>query len=175
MADPSASNGQWIEPVVDRWERPLVRYALGITGDLEQARDVVQETFLRLVREEGRQRAVPVHLAAWLFKVCRHRALDVRKKENRMKSLGEERMSILPSSEAPQSSVVEGRDTAAEIAGLLAALPENQREVLRLRFEHELSYREISDVTGLTVTNVGYLLHTAIKTLRSEMKTGAAG
>jgi RNA polymerase sigma factor (sigma-70 family) len=174
MADPSALNGQWIEPVVDRWERPLVRYALEITGDLEQARDVVQETFLRLVREEGR-RAVPAHLAAWLYKVCRNRALDVRKKENRMKSLGEERMRILPSSEAPQASVAERRDASAEIAGLLAALPENQKEVLRLRFEHELSYREISDVTGLTVTNVGYLLHTAIKTLRSEMKTSAAG
>ena len=53
-ADPEASNGRWIEPVVDRWERPLVRYALAITGNLEQARDVVQETFLRLHREETR-------------------------------------------------------------------------------------------------------------------------
>jgi len=172
-ADPTASNGRWIEPVVDQWERPLVRYALSITGDLEQARDVVQETFLRLHREEGR-RSVPVHLAAWLFKVCRHRALDVRKKENRMKSLGEEQMRVLPSGEASHTSLAERRDTSAEIAGLMAALPESQQEVLRLRFEHEMTYREISDVTGLTVTNVGYLLHTAIKTLRQDINSGAA-
>jgi len=154
-------------------ERPLVRYALTITGNLEQARDVVQETFLRLYREEGRQ-CRPTNVSAWLFKVCRHRALDVRKKENRMKSLGEERMKVLPSGEASQATVAERRDTSEEIAGLMAALPDNQQEVLRLRFEHEMTYREISDVTGLTVTNVGYLLHTAIKSLRQDMNPSAA-
>ncbi len=156
--------------MVDRWERPLVRYALTITGDLEQARDVVQDTFLRLHREKERD-GMPVQLSAWLFKVCRHRALDVRKKENRMKLLGEQRMDAIPSHEPPQAAATDRQDSAAQISQMLGGLPENQQEVLRLRFENELSYREISEVTGLTVTNVGYLLHRAIKTLRQEMNT----
>jgi DNA-directed RNA polymerase specialized sigma24 family protein len=48
-------------------------------------------------------------------------------------------------------------------------LPKNQREVLRLKFQCDLSYKEISAVTQLSVTNVGFLIHTAIKTLRKEL------
>ncbi len=49
----------------------------------------------------------------------------------------------------------------------LEQLPENQREVIRLKFQQELSYKEISEATGLAVGNVGFLLHTGLKRLRS--------
>jgi RNA polymerase sigma-70 factor (ECF subfamily) len=48
-------------------------------------------------------------------------------------------------------------------------LPANQQEVVRLKFQNSLSYKEISAITGLSVTNVGYLLHTAIQTLRGKL------
>ena len=47
------------------------------------------------------------------------------------------------------------------------ALPPNQREVIRLKFQNDLSYREIAEVTQLTETNVGFLLHTGLKKLRA--------
>jgi RNA polymerase sigma-70 factor (ECF subfamily) len=56
-------------------------------------------------------------------------------------------------------------------------LPVNQREVVRLKFQNQLSYEEIAAVTSLSVSNVGFLLHTALKTLRlrmAEMESGAA-
>ena len=49
---------------------------------------------------------------------------------------------------------------------MLARLPENQQEVIRLKFQQGLSYKEISSVTGLSVTNVGFLIHTGLKRLR---------
>ena len=49
----------------------------------------------------------------------------------------------------------------------LEQLPDNQREVIRLKFQQELSYKEISEATGLAVGNVGFLLHTGLKRLRS--------
>ena len=54
---------------------------------------------------------------------------------------------------------------------LVGDLPENQREVLRLKFQCGLKYREISEVTGLSVSNVGFLIHTAISTLRKDLHT----
>ena len=51
---------------------------------------------------------------------------------------------------------------------MLAGLPDNQQEVVRLKFQDGLSYKEIAGVTGLTVSNVGFLIHTAIHTLRRE-------
>jgi len=56
---------------------------------------------------------------------------------------------------------------------MLAALPLNQREVVRLKFQNGLSYQEISRVTSLTVTNVGFLLHTALKTIRHQLQAEA--
>ena len=49
----------------------------------------------------------------------------------------------------------------------LARLSENQREVILLKFEQGLSYEEISEVTGLSSGNVGFLLHTGLKRLRT--------
>jgi RNA polymerase sigma factor (sigma-70 family) len=49
-------------------------------------------------------------------------------------------------------------------------LSPNQQEVLRLRFEEGFSYQEIAQVTGLSVTNVGFLLHAALKAIRLQME-----
>jgi RNA polymerase sigma-70 factor (ECF subfamily) len=163
---PPTDRGQWIARVVQQFEGPLVRYAQRITGDLEQARDVAQETFLRLCRE--RAATLDGHLAQWLFTVCRRRAIDVRKKEIRMQSLSEALADECSSHDAEPNSVLEQQESAAAIYRLIARLPENQQEVVRLKFQNGLSYREISEVTGLTVTNVGYLLHTALCSLRAE-------
>jgi RNA polymerase sigma-70 factor (ECF subfamily) len=63
---------------------------------------------------------------------------------------------------------VEAREAAQEVLERLAALPASQREVLRLKFQEELSYRDISVVTGLTVNHVGVLIHQGLKALRAR-------
>lgn len=166
---------KWAERVraaVDQYAGPLTRYAALITGDLELARDVVQDTFMRLCAEKSGR--VDSHLAQWLFTVCRNRALDVQRKESRMKPLSEVEMSSQASSEPSPAAQAEQREAASEVLGLLAQLPKNQQEVVRLKFQNGLSYQEISKVTNLTVSNVGFLIHTAIKTIRQKLlpKTG---
>ncbi len=51
---------------------------------------------------------------------------------------------------------------------LVKELPKNQHEVVRLRFHHHHSYQEISDITGLSVGNVGFLLNAAMRNLRTK-------
>ncbi|MDA7644894.1 sigma-70 family RNA polymerase sigma factor [bacterium] len=78
MENATIPKSEWLPWVVDRYQGPLIRVAFRITGNLEVAREVVQDTFLRLCRQE--QRLVNGQLASWLFTVCRNRALDVLKK-----------------------------------------------------------------------------------------------
>ena len=52
---------------------------------------------------------------------------------------------------------------------LLADLPRNQQEVVRLKFQDGLSYRDIAEITGFTSSNIGYLLHVALKRLRGAI------
>jgi len=163
----SMEQSRWVESVVERYEGCLLRYASHIAGDLERGRDVVQDTFLRLCRE--RPSDLDGHLAEWLYTVCRNRALDVRRKEKRMQGMTVERSLAQPSREPSQEAVAEQQDAAQHVSELVEGLSENQREVVRLKFQSGLSYKEISRVTELSVSNVGYLIHTAIQKLRQQL------
>jgi RNA polymerase sigma factor (sigma-70 family) len=164
------ADSSWIRSAVTRFEAPLVLYAARLVGDADRARDVVQDTFLRLCRQD--RATVDPHLAEWLFTVCRNRALDVWKKERRMTRLSEDQAHLCPSAEAEPADQAEHRDSAARALDLVEALPPNQREVIRLKFQNGFSYREISRISGHSVTNVGYLIHTGLKTIRSQMTDG---
>jgi len=169
METDESRQAQWIRAAVDRFSGPLTRYAQVIIGDLDQARDVVQETFIRLCAEKPER--VDSHLAQWLFTVCRNRALDIQRKQSRMKPLSQAEMNAQASPDASPAAQAERHETDGEVLGLLARLPKNQQEVVRLKFQNGLSYREISEVTHLSVSNVGFLMHTALKTLRQQMKS----
>jgi RNA polymerase sigma-70 factor (ECF subfamily) len=158
----------WLRSVVARYEGPLVRYAARITGDAERARDVVQDTFLRLCEQDRAE--LDGRLAQWLYTVCRRRALDVRRKEHRMQATIPERLDLTSDSRNGQADAAEQQEQHQAVLALLAGLPENQQEVVRLKFQSGLSYREISGVTGLSVSNVGYLLHVALKTVRQQLQ-----
>jgi RNA polymerase sigma factor (sigma-70 family) len=61
------------------------------------------------------------------------------------------------------------QDLSAKVLELLEALPVNQREVVRLKFQNGFSYQEISRISGHSVSNVGYLIHAGIKSLRVRL------
>ena len=167
-----APDAKALSALLDRYERPLVRYAQSITGDLESARDVVQETFIKLVRGEMRdgqnEEDNARHIEAWLFTVARNRALDHQRKFSRIipMPLPEDR----PCGAPGPAAVLERRESASSLFRLLDALSPNQREVIRLKFQNDLSYREIAEITQLSVTNVGFLLHTGLKKLRAMLR-----
>lgn len=163
-----ADRSEFIRAALERYEAPLVRYALGFTGELESARDAVQDTFLRLCEQSPG--AVEGHLAQWLFTVCRNRILDVRRKDSRMTALTEVELDHRSAPDPSPAEQAATHDGANRVEELLADLPLNQREVVRLKFQQQLSYQEIAAVTSLSVTNVGFLLHTALKTLRGRME-----
>ena len=155
---------QWIVEALDRHEHPLIRYATWVLRDSELAREVVQETFLRLCREDPAK--VSDHLAQWLFTVCRNLAFDTRKREARMTPLQDTDIGF--------DSNLEQREAVGEIFRLVEHLPKNQREVVYLKFQCDLSYKEISEVTKLSVGNVGLLLHTALKAIRKQVLSESA-
>jgi RNA polymerase sigma factor (sigma-70 family) len=162
------NRAEWMRSVLAQYEGPLLRYATRITGDLERSRDVVQDTFLRLCREHPER--LNSHLSEWLFTVCRNRALDVVRKESRTRPLTEVDLSVRQSPEPSPAHSAERRETTGDILRAIDDLPANQQEVIRLKFQSDLSYREISRITKLSVTNVGFLIHTGIKTLRQRVR-----
>jgi len=162
-----ASQLEWMQTVIARYESPLIRYAAKLTGNSDRARDVVQDTFLRLCGEERDK--VEGHVAEWLFTVCRNRAVDVQRKESRMSSLSQSQAAAHESRDNIPSAGLEQREAINQVLRVLDTIPESQQEVIRLKFQNGFSYRQISNVTGLSISNVGFLIHTGLKTIRQRM------
>ena len=156
---------EFVERALAEFEGPLIGYALGIVHDLDRARDVVQDTFIRLYQQDREK--VSRGLKTWLFTVCRNRALDILRKEKRMVELDDEAVVRIPSGDTGPGAAADWDERVAQVMAALERLSENQRQVIRLKFQQGLSYKEISDVTTLSTGNVGFLLHTGLKRLRS--------
>src|SRR6266436_4738751 len=107
------NRAEWMRSVLTQHEGPLLRYATRITGDLERARDVVQDTFLRLCREHPEK--LNSHLTEWLFTVCRNRALDVVRKESRTRPLTDLDLSSRQSVEPSPAHSAERRETTGDV------------------------------------------------------------
>jgi len=160
---------QWIQSAVIEFEGPLVVYAARILGDIDRARDVVQETFLRLCGQERSE--VGPHLLEWLYAVCRNRALDLLRRQ-RTRGCEEMAGEKIECPVARPAKRAEDKELAARILSMMEELPENQRRVLVLKFEEGLSYKQISVKTGLSVSNVGFLIHSGLKALRRGLEVG---
>ena len=78
-------------------------------------------------------------------------------------------MTPLEETDIGVDSNLEQKEAVGEIFRLVENLPKNQREVVYLKFQCDLSYKEISEVTKLSVGNVGLLLHTALKAIRKRV------
>jgi RNA polymerase sigma-70 factor (ECF subfamily) len=165
---PNAEDADWVRAAVARFERPLARYATRLLGgDADRALDVVQDAFLKLC---GQDRAVvEPYLAEWLFTVCRNRATDILRKEGRMAHLTDELIEARPGEAPPPDAAIERSEETAAVLSLLETLPRGQQEVIRLKFQEGFSYKEISRISGYSVGNVGFLIHTGLKTIRTRL------
>ena len=171
MASSAAGRLDRIRSAIDQYQGGLIGFAARITGDLESARDVVQDTFLRLCAQDLGE--IGDHLPAWLFKVCRNRALDVRRKEGPLEPLDLSNGPARGTAVDPQM-LLEQSDNARLALAAIAELPAAQQEVLCLRFQEELSYKEISAITRHSVSSVGFLIHTAIQRVRRRLRAPSA-
>ena len=158
----------WVQSALERYERPLLQYALSIVQDIDRARDIVQDTFMRLHNQE--QEAIEGHLSQWLFTVCRNCALKSLKKEERYIYVESQEFENKKCDTLSPLHELVRKERAARVVELVKELPKNQQEVVRLRFNHHHSYQEISDITGLSVGNVGFLLNAAMRNLRSKLE-----
>eukprot|EP00752_Nemacystus_decipiens_P013984 g12420.t1 len=147
-----------LQDAIARYHRPLVVYALSQTGNLQRAQDAAQDTLLTLCQQPSEQLEQDIlpRLAPWLFTVCRNRVIDLHRKESRMAASPGTHAIVqdaAKSSEVSPADQAEAQDQKDHLLSLVASLPSHQREVVQLRFQGSLAYKEIADVTGHSIAN----------------------
>ena len=162
-----------VRRALDQHESNLIAYAASILGgDIERGRDVVQDSLLKLYLTDPAR--VRDNLKSWLYTVCRNRAFDILRKDHRLDLGDEEILEAAPCHDPDPGHLAIQRELYEHIWRCVEQLRPNQREVIRLKFLHDCSYQEIAGITGLTVGNVGFIMHHAIRKLRDLLAEEAA-
>lgn len=155
---------RWILETLDRYEIRLLRFAVRLLGDEDAARDAVQHAFLRLCGQPIE--ALNDHVGPWLFAVCRHYAVDVLRKSERVSAADVEATDCCDCTLDP-AVAVERADMYRSLNHLVNQLPLPQREAISLWTEG-FSYREIAEMIEATESNVRLIVHRALKQLRQH-------
>ena len=154
----------------EKLEKPLMIYAYQTLNDRQEAMDMVQEAFTRFFKEEKTVREPK----AWLYRTTRNLCVSYLRKNGRVQTVGEEeQMDFFEGSgggEANPARQMERKEARGRVRHALSMLPEDLRELIRMKFDEKMSYKEISEKSGLSVSNVGYKLHSVIKDLAVDMK-----
>lgn len=177
--DSSAPPPEWetIEEVFVALESPLLVYAQRLLGDLNTAEDVVQDAFIKLHARFHQVRTPQ----AWLYRAVHNLAIDHQRRASKITLFepttkeGDDTLHN-PSDSQPMPDEQIARWEGIGLVRLaVETLDTRSRELVKLRFNEDLSYKEISNRTGLTVGHVGYLLHHALKAIAVELdKVGVA-
>jgi len=142
----------------------LFRYVARITGDVEQAKDIVQETFLRLYLLLRQGKSVE-NLAGWLFCTGRNLAIDYLRQQ-RAEFFDEWPAEDIVISPLNQEEDLLERERNRAVRLTLATLPPRERACLELR-ARGLAYKEIAQVLGISVNSVGPTLAHGLRKLRT--------
>jgi RNA polymerase sigma-70 factor (ECF subfamily) len=166
-----------IEQVFVALESPLLGYARRLLGDVSLSEDIVQEAFMRLHAQFHQVRAPQ----PWLYRTVHNLAVDHQRRASKMvpleSSANEDASAagdLCDSQPFPDEQIARW-ESIGLVRLVLETLDARSQELIRLRFNEDLSYKEISGRTGLTVGHVGYLLHHALKAMAVELaKTGVS-
>jgi len=157
----NGGDAEAFEALYLRYRDWVYRLAWRCTGNQPDALDVLQETFLYLLRK-----LPDLHLRAsmttFLYPVVKHLSLNLRRR--RGVSADEDALLALPDPAAVPAP-------RAELAAVLAGLPAEQREVVLLRFVDDLALDEIAQALGIPPGTVKSRLHRALDTLRRDSRT----
>lgn len=145
----------------------LLRFALQILQDEEEAKDVLQDTFLKLWQKRDELEKVE-SLEAFAMRMVRNRCLDVIK-ARRTISVELVKNHHLPNEESFETDYLENADSVGLIKRIIAELPDLQRTIIHLRDIEQLEYEEIEKAIGMNVNAIRVNLSRARKKVRDEI------
>ena len=164
-----------LEMIISEHEAGLLRYATRLLNDPSLAKDVVQETFIKLCRGWSNGSRPDQQLRGWLYRVTHNQAIDHIRKESRLKELHKAEAEERGSEESPRQRSSMDRDEAMALAlQHMSKLKPDEQQIVVLRLQEGMTYKEIAEITQRTEGNVGCILHHAVKKLAKSLKQAGA-
>ncbi len=163
--------------LVDTYQKFVLNSCYKFVYNRETAEDLTQDVFIEVYRSINLFRA-DSKLSTWIYRISITKSLDYLKGQKRKKRFAilkslfgedevEERISA-PDNNSPDK-ILENNDRLKVLSWALNKLPENQRIAFTLSKSDEISYKEISEVLGVSVSSVESLIHRAKQNLKKKL------
>lgn len=160
MAQVRTADPRAFRELFSRHYDAALRYAAMLCGNREDARDLAQETFIRVYRGAAQYQAQG-RFRSWLFTIVRNLATD-RVKKRAVKTLsGPDALAAVAKAAAPAHG-----DSGGSVLSCLGDLDEEQREIIVLRVVEEMTYTEIASITGLREDHLRQIVSRGLAKLR---------
>jgi RNA polymerase sigma-70 factor (ECF subfamily) len=154
-----------MEEIVARYEADLLRYAARLVNSRVAAQDVVQNVFIKLFRQWDGVSKPSAKLRSWLFRVTHNEAVDHVRRESRLSLLHRKHAEEQELQSGGRGEHRQYAERRALVLEYLHRLHEREKQVVVLRLEHGMSYRQIAEITGRKESYVGNILHHAVQKL----------
>lgn len=165
--------------LVDRHQEKVFGYLLGMVRDREVANDLFQETFLKVISALSKKRAsytVQGKFLGWVLRIARNGALDHLRARKKWKDVSNSQIDDevdywdrLPDESPLVDTMIHRSEQSELLKDCIDALPEEQREVLLLRHEADMTFREIADLTGCSINTALGRMRYALINLRRQL------
>ncbi len=176
VASATAGDIDSFNQLVVRWERPIYALAYRTLGRDEDARDVVQEAFMRAYRGlrgfKGQAK-----FSSWLYRITLNLCRDWMRRERRAPIVavpeGTDPIELADDRASPVESVedlVARREMSAAVARAMAELPEEQRAAIMLKEYHGLTFQEIAEMLNCPLSTVKTRLYQGLSVLRRRLE-----
>ena len=164
------------EELVNLYKDKIFHLSYRILGNVQEAEDIVQETFLRVFRNLHRYDENQ-KFSTWIYRIATNQCIDrIRKRKHNysldaeiMDGEGSDWYSMLPAYEETPESKLLVAETKQEIQKAIYALPAKYKTVIILRYLHDLSLQEISEVTEMPITTIKTRVHRGREYLRKYL------
>lgn len=160
-----------IEALIAEYESALLRYAARLVNDPTAAQDVVQDVFMKVCKHWTNGARPAPQMKAWLYRVTHNAAVDHIRRESRLKGLHERQAEeVAPAVPASQHRDMADKEAVALALDQIDRLDPREKQVVLLRLQEGLSYREIAEITRRSEGNIGNILHHALKKLAAGLR-----
>lgn len=157
------------EAFVHRYHGPVLGYLERMLRDSGKAEDIVQETFIRLIKQL-QTGVIPEQIKPWMYRVATNLCRDYWRSAGYRH--GMQTGELTADHTDPGSSVIElyeRQETRREMVAMLAELPDSQREIVLLRFFQDLKLQEIADALDMSLSAVKTSLYNGLRKIKKKL------
>lgn len=168
----AAGNNEAFDVLLDRHQGKLFSYILFVVHNEELANDIFQETFVKAIMMIQQRRYVESgRFLSWLMRIAHNMIIDLFRQEKNENTVSDNDVDYdlfndIRFSELNVESRLVMDQTLDDVRMMVDHLPKNQKEIVYMRYYQEMSFREIAEVTGVSINTALGRMRYALLNLR---------